>query len=70
MFVDELSPDTIKWAGQAQNSFWLGWGQFVQDAWAPRYDPVLRGKKTFKEIAADLKAVIQKILDTGEPAQH
>lgn len=70
VFVDELSPDTIRWAGQAQNSFWLGYGQFVLDAWGPRYDPVLRGKKQFKDVAADIKAVIQKILDTGEPAQQ
>jgi multiple sugar transport system substrate-binding protein len=70
VFVDELNPDTIKWPGQYQNSFWLGWGQYVIDAWAPRLDPVLRGKKQFKEIVADLKAVTQKILDTGEPAQQ
>ena len=70
VFVDELSPDTIKWAGQAQNSFWFGYGQYVLDAWGPRYDPVLRGKKSFKEVAPDIRAVIQKILDTGEPAQQ
>jgi multiple sugar transport system substrate-binding protein len=68
VFVDELSSDTIKWPGQYQNSFWLAWGQYVIDAWAPRIDPVMRGKKTFKEIAPEMKATLQKILDTGEPA--
>jgi multiple sugar transport system substrate-binding protein len=68
VFVDELSSDTIKWPGQYQNSFWLAWGQYVIDAWGPRIDPVMRGKKTFKEIAPEMKATLQKILDTGEPA--
>jgi hypothetical protein len=68
VFVDELNSDTIKWPGQAQNSFYLGWRQYWIDAWNPRMDPVLRGKKQFKEIAGEMKTVIQKILDTGEPA--
>jgi multiple sugar transport system substrate-binding protein len=68
VFVDELSPDTVKWPGQAQNSYWLAWGQYVLDAWGPRMDPVMRGKKMFKEIAPELKTTLQKILDTGEPA--
>src|SRR5438105_9286273 len=68
VFVDELNPDTIKWPGQAQNSFYLGWRQFWIDAWNPRMDPVLRGKKQFKEVVGEMKTVIQKIIDTGEPA--
>lgn len=68
VFVDELNSDTLKWPGQAQQSYYLGWGQYFIDAFNPRFDPVLRGKKQYKEIAADMKATLQKIVDTGEPA--
>lgn len=68
VFVDELNPSTIRWPGQHQNSYYFGWGQYWIDAWGPRFDPVARGKKQFKDVAKDMRDVLQKILDTGEPA--
>ncbi len=68
VFYNELDPNTIRWPGQHQNSFYLGYRQYWIDAWNPRYDPVLRGKKSYREIAQEVQEILQRIVDTGEPA--
>jgi multiple sugar transport system substrate-binding protein len=69
VFVDELNNgDTLKWPGQAQQTFYLGYRQYWIDAFGPMYDAVLRGKKQYKEIAAEVGRVMDTILSTGEPA--
>jgi|SRR5579875_748802 len=69
VFVDELNNgDTLKWPGQAQQTFYLGYRQYWIDAFGPMYDAVLRGKKQYKDIAAEVGRVMDTILSTGEPA--
>ncbi len=69
VFVDELNNgDTLKWPGEAQQTFYLGYRQYWIDAFGPMYDAVLRGKKQFKDIAAEVGKTMDTILSTGEPA--
>ena len=69
VFSDELNNgQTLKWPGEAEQTFYLGWRQYWLDAFGPLYDPVTRGKKQFKDIAAEVAKTMDTIISTGQPA--
>lgn len=69
VFVDELNNgETLKWPGMAQQTFYLGYRQYWINAFGPMYDAVTRGKKQYKDIAAEVSKKLDTILTTGEPS--
>ena len=64
--VDELDEKTVRWPGDKSGSFYLGWRQPWIDFWGPVYDPVLRGRKQFKEIAKETRQKLEQLLKAGE----
>lgn len=66
VFVDELDEKTMRWPGDKAGSFYMGWRQPWIDMWGPMFDPVLRGRKQFKEIAGEARGKLEHLLKTGE----
>lgn len=63
---DALDPKTIRWPGDKAGSFYMGWRQPWLDTFNPMFDPVLRGKKQFKDIVGEAQQKMSKLVKTGE----
>lgn len=69
VFYDAFeNSDTFRWPGDTIGSYFGGWYQPLLDYWAPYNDRLWLGEATWEEIASEVRAGSEQILETGELA--
>ncbi|MEM7533061.1 MAG: sugar ABC transporter substrate-binding protein [Chloroflexota bacterium] len=62
-FEDE---ETFRWPGDTIGSYYGGWYQTMLDFWGPYLDQLWIGDKRWEDMAAEVRAGSEHILETGE----
>lgn len=67
VFYDAFeNSDTFRWAGDTIGSYFGGWYQTLLDFWGPHLDQFWLGEVRWEDIAAEVRAGSEQILETGE----
>ena len=67
VFYDAFeNPDTFRWPGDTIGSYFGGWYQTFIDYWGPFHDQLWLGQVRWEDIAAEVRAGSERILETGE----
>lgn len=68
LFVDAFDEKTFRYPGDKMGSYFGSYRQPWIDLWGPYMDEVFAGTKKFADIAKELRAKTEKLLQTGEVA--
>lgn len=60
------NPETFRWPGDTIGSYFGGWYQTLLDFWGPHLDQFWLGEVRWEDIAAEVRAGSEQILETGE----
>lgn len=67
VFYDAFENDeTFRWPGDTIGSYYGGWYQTLIDFWNPYLDQLWLGEIRWEDVAAEVRAGSEKILETGE----
>lgn len=67
VFYDAFeNPETFRWPGDTIGSYYGGWYQTMIDFWGPYHDRLWLGDIRWEDVAAEVRAGSEKILETGE----
>ncbi|MEM7128851.1 MAG: sugar ABC transporter substrate-binding protein [Chloroflexota bacterium] len=67
VFYDAFeNSETFRWAGDTIGSYFGGWYQTLLDYWGPYLDQFWIGDVRWEDIAAEVRAGSEQILETGE----
>ena len=67
VFYDAFeNSETFRWAGDTIGSYFGGWYQTLLDFWGPHLDQFWLGEVRWEDIAAEVRAGSEQILETGE----
>ncbi len=67
VFYDAFeNPETFRWPGDTIGSYFGGWYQTLIDYWGPYLDRLWLGEARWEEMAAEVRAGSERILETGE----
>ena len=58
--------DTFRWPGDTIGSYFGGWYQTLIDYWGPYLDQLWLGEVRWEDVAAEVRAGSEQILETGE----
>lgn len=60
------NPETFRWPGDTIGSYFGGWYQTLIDYWGPYLDQLWLGEVRWEDVATEVRAGSEKILETGE----
>lgn len=67
VFYDAFeNPETFRWPGDTIGSYYGGWYQTMIDYWGPYLDRLWLGEARWEDMAAEVRAGSEQILETGE----